>query len=419
MPEYVPRHDRPPYYSSLPSPPPSQNLPSPRYASPDLDPDQPYPWTRQGIAMSLHGEEESGDTAEYGTQNVEYSQEQYDAEAAAEEQAYATEAGPSRKRPRPIEGEPSYQNGHASSSRPSSGSSFQPRQRQQLAQPPRPLRIADMQIIPSFFGLAPRNEFTKRVGDFLMEYCRGQQNIEIEMKLGTVMAVANPSQQPQRVRMPTWSEMILPPDYPTGGFVANMLKHRNKQLNQLLNTAAAAAQTSPVPVRFFRARHTDSFHDSGRGDKVRVTRDRDNEDQVVAVIKKKRLSNLNVYNPNQALDWRVSVSIEEPCKSLLLNMNQADAVSGEMPSGPITMIREKDRACYQHQLCQVDLTVVTTKSPKTGQATGVSYELEIEILDVPTLIAEGEKEIQGLPNRFDEMLQSCLDTVRMLVRNVE
>ena len=48
----------------------------------------------------------------------------------------------------------------------------------------------------------------------------------------------------------------------------------------------------------------------------------------------------------------------------------------------------------------------------------ITYELEVEILDVPGLIAEGEREEAGQPNRFDEMLQSILDTIRMLVRNV-
>ena len=48
----------------------------------------------------------------------------------------------------------------------------------------------------------------------------------------------------------------------------------------------------------------------------------------------------------------------------------------------------------------------------------ISFELEIEILDVPTLLAEGAKEERGEPNRFDEILQSVLDSARMLIRNV-
>lgn len=48
----------------------------------------------------------------------------------------------------------------------------------------------------------------------------------------------------------------------------------------------------------------------------------------------------------------------------------------------------------------------------------MSFEIEIEVVDVPTLVSEGEKEERGEDNRFDEMLQSCLDTARMLIRNV-
>ena len=58
------------------------------------------------------------------------------------------------------------------------------------------------------------------------------------------------------------------------------------------------------------------------------------------------------------------------------------------------------------------------EQPSDGGPAIISYELEIEILDAPALIAEGHKEERGEPNRFDEILQSCLDTVRMLVRNV-
>ena len=56
--------------------------------------------------------------------------------------------------------------------------------------------------------------------------------------------------------------------------------------------------------------------------------------------------------------------------------------------------------------------------PAAGGPATNSYEIEIEVLDVPALVAEGEKEEQGLPNRFDEILQSCLDSARMLIRNV-
>jgi polynucleotide 5'-triphosphatase len=99
-----------------------------------------------------------------------------------------------------------------------------------------------------------------------------------------------------------------------------------------------------------------------------------------------------------------------------------------MPQGPGEMERNKDRACYRHQLVQVDLTVVEAKvclgcdgtdiKTKDGSPPSKSYEVEIEILDVPSFLAEGEKELAGHENRFDQILLSCLDSARMLIRNV-
>lgn len=43
-----------------------------------------------------------------------------------------------------------------------------------------------------------------------------------------------------------------------------------------------------------------------------------------------------------------------------------------------------------------------------------SFELEIEVLDVPALLAEGAAQSE----RFDEILQNLLDSARMLVKNI-
>jgi hypothetical protein len=90
----------------------------------------------------------------------------------------------------------------------------------------------------------------------------------------------------------------------------------------------------------------------------------------------------------------------------------------------IAYTRAKDRVSYKHQLCQVDLTrveaqtwVEATAVAAGHYATAVTFELEVEILDVPMLLKEGHKEEAGQPNVFDEMLGSILGTVRMLIRN--
>ncbi|KAL7423359.1 mRNA-capping enzyme subunit beta [Cryptotrichosporon argae] len=252
-------------------------------------------------------------------------------------------------------------------------------------------------IVPSIFGIAPRNDFTRKVGEWVMMHCRGVEHVELEIKLGTLT-----SDGQNRLRMPTWCETIIPPDYPSGRFSSTLNKAQHASLNRLLNSVVSSSQALPpaARLRFSRAQHTDSFH-ADRAGRVRVSRDRAGAVVPGGVVRKRRLADLNVVNPNGGFDFRISASVEEPA---------------EMPRGPEQMARDKDRACYRHQLCQVDLTVVTSRT-SDGARPAVSYELEIEILDVPALIAEGEKEERGEDNHFDERLQSCLDSVRMLIRN--
>lgn len=83
-----------------------------------------------------------------------------------------------------------------------------------------------MPIVPTIFGLAPRNEFTKTVGNFIMANATGQEHVEIEIKLGMLMAPIPNGQpaEPRRIRMPTMTEMIIPVDYPVGSFRSDMTK---------------------------------------------------------------------------------------------------------------------------------------------------------------------------------------------------
>jgi hypothetical protein len=191
--------------------------------------------------------------------------------------------------------------------------------------------------------------------------------------------------------------------------MSSMNRKQHASLNVLLNEAVEGSRQTPTPLHFYRAKHIDSFY-SSRGGKTRVSRDENGNVVENGVVRKRRIADLNIYSPREAFDWRVSVSVEDPA---------------EMPSGTPVNVRSKDRACYRHQLCQVDLTAVNAKVSRwergvmlTRQQDDRSFELEIEIVDVPALIAEGLKEERGEENRFDEILQSVLDTTRMLIRNV-
>lgn len=85
------------------------------------------------------------------------------------------EAGPSRKRSR-HDHEDGYGNGHGNGSGNGhsyhSDSSRQERQHYEQG-------YEHMPIIPSIFGIPPRNEFTKTIGEFIMNNARGRENVEV------------------------------------------------------------------------------------------------------------------------------------------------------------------------------------------------------------------------------------------------
>jgi hypothetical protein len=124
-----------------------------------------------------------------------------------------------------------------------------------------------------------------------------------------------------------------------------MSKAHHTSLNKLLNSAVQGSMHTANPLHFDRAQHVDSFY-GGRGGKTRVSRDRGGNIVENGVVRKRRIADLNIFSPNEVFDWRVSASVEDPA---------------ELPSGTPINVREKDRACYRHQLCQVDLTVVTSR----------------------------------------------------------
>lgn len=117
------------------------------------------------------------------------------------------------------------------------------------------------------------------------------------------------------------SSPVLPSDFPIGNFSSTMTKKQNQSLNNLLNSITSASNTDPslFPIKFYRARHIDSFYNISSshrgGGKVRVSRDREGNVVRDGVIRKKRIADLNVTSPRSAFDWRVSINTEEPSES--------------------------------------------------------------------------------------------------------
>ncbi|WVQ76623.1 hypothetical protein IAR50_006296 [Cryptococcus sp. DSM 104548] len=414
MPPFIPFTDRLPPKARLPTPPPNTlytQLPLPTYGAPDIDLSIPLSATAGHFQISAAGQERK--MSENGYENGVGDGGYYPGEESPlaaggsyvprQEGSHAEE--PSRKRPR-TEGEGTNGNG-----------SYVPRQRADQHPPPPPPPAhatgqyapmsGQLQLSGSIFNVSPRNPFTAVVGDWLLNVARGHQNIEIEIKLGMFHNFPQAGQPPRRISLPSLSETIIPPDYPIGSFVSTLANQHHKSLNALLNRAVESQASLPRDagrIYFKRSKLIDSFYEvkeeGGGGGKVRVSRDK-MTGEVVESVRKRRVGDCNVFCPQSVYDFRISVNTEEPC---------------EVPEGPPKIIREKDRACYSHQICRVDLTSVQTfAKPSDPQCRpSHSFELEIEVLNCQRLLAEGNAQ----SDRYEEMLQNVLDSARMLVKNV-
>ena len=70
----------------------------------------------------------------------------------------------------------------------------------------------------------------------------------------------------------------------------------------------------PWPIRYKRERQKDLFYqypDNKRGGKCRVSRDLATG-EIIGIVRKKRLGDMNIANSCEMFDMRVSVNVEEP-----------------------------------------------------------------------------------------------------------
>ncbi|RDX42007.1 mRNA triphosphatase CET1, partial [Lentinus brumalis] len=151
----------------------------------------------------------------------------------------------------------------------------------------------------------------------------------------------------------------------------------------------------------------DNFYapESGRGEKLRVTRD-EKTGEVRACMRKIRLGNLDIFCPKRSVDWRISVNMEIPVPP---------------PLGSPTHSRKKDRLSYTHQEFAIDLTQVTATSGPNSKPE-ILHELEVELRHSDYLLMTAAK--RGLPeysvaeqNAFDELVHAFVNNARILCRN--
>ncbi|KAJ3022439.1 UNVERIFIED_CONTAM: WD repeat-containing protein 83 [Siphonaria sp. JEL0065] len=166
--------------------------------------------------------------------------------------------------------------------------------------------------------------------------------------------------------------------------------------NRFLNKAV---EDHKGGIKYTHRYELDKFYPPNRsgGERVRVTLDTKTND-VIAVIEKKRVANLNIYSPSTQLDYRISINLELP----------ADRPYSE---DDVVHERNKDRLSYVFQCVQVDLTQVTDASKGTK-----SHELECEIANTLVLLKEKERLDSRQPNQFHEIVGVLVNNVRALAK---
>jgi len=261
----------------------------------------------------------------------------------------------------------------------------------------------------SILGVEPLDEFIREIADFVHHMIMtrpdlGDAKVEVEAKVG----VLRDKVQGHRLILPVLVETILAPDSVEVRFESNMSlkthKHYNELLNQLKISSSQPGHLSS-PLEYAHHYLVDTFYPTDSHEKIRLTRD-EKTGEVVECVRKIRLSDLNVYSPKRAADWRVSVNLE---------------VSVPQPVGTPTHTRRKDRISYTHEEFSIDLTQVTSTASASG-APEVLHELELEIsrsaLLLSTALKRGDPNVpEHERNAFDELIRAFVNNARILVRN--
>ncbi|KAI8818859.1 CYTH-like domain-containing protein [Chytriomyces cf. hyalinus JEL632] len=249
----------------------------------------------------------------------------------------------------------------------------------------------------SILRYKPADDITRYVSDWLLRHISKLDNsphIEIEAKLGILLDKR--SSQRLFISSVETEAVISQNEMRFIRFQSDMTIDQHGNFNRLLNKAVADLKGA---VKYTHRYEVDTFYPPSRGeaDRVRVSVDK-KTDEVIATIQKKRIADLNVYNPSSKLDYRISLNMEVPAE---MPYSDQDAIYS----------RDKDRMSYVYQAVQIDLTQVTD-SIKNEKV----HELEVELASSETLLREKEKLDNRQPNQFQEIVGVLLNNVRVLAK---
>ncbi|WAR55568.1 hypothetical protein PtB15_6B309 [Puccinia triticina] len=223
----------------------------------------------------------------------------------------------------------------------------------------------------SIFGIAPFNDFTWTIAQFIWQHSReywlrGEAHlVEVEAKLGTIR---DRSKQSERIEYPIATESPILNTAHTK-FQSDMPPSHHANLNRLLNqrvTETNAPGYCGAKVDYLHLKQVDEFHQG----KVRVSRDSSGNKSPPRSIIKEKLAHLDIHCPGRSFDFRISVNIEHP-------------VPLPPEHSTPTFRRIKDRLSYSHQITQIDLTQVKSTDQNASTST---HEVEVEFKDSTELL---------------------------------
>jgi hypothetical protein len=213
------------------------------------------------------------------------------------------------------------------------------------------------------------------------------------------------------------------------------LQLQHKAMNEWLNGQVVAAEprnrpapnvpNPHVPIAYNRRKEIDSFYDlppslhprlpfalrsllEGGNKLPRVRISRDEQGNELAKIVKARVADWQVWMPGTPLDVRISVNLEWEWDG-----PTEEVIANQPPNRDKAPDRHKNRLSYKHGFYQVDLTQVTYAGP--GGSLAKEHELEVE-LDGNILVEHGRRSMKGSPNRYPDLVDGLLDSVRALAR---
>ena len=200
-------------------------------------------------------------------------------------------------------------------------------------------------------------------------------SLEIEAKLGifTAATASNPQSSLSsltRFRLPvTTPTVLVSPCSSFTRFESNMPPAYHACFNKLLN-----ALVSEGKLLYERQKTRDVFMSDGSR-KSYNSNDGQESSQLLAQVKKTRISDWNLLCPNLPFDVRVSASIETPVVDTINTVIH--------PSKPA---RIKNRMSYSNRLGKRDFAIDLTQVHSSQASREMSHELEIEFIDGKSLV---------------------------------